>query len=69
MPHPILNAMKISIASFSFHGLRAANMSDELILDPKYQRNFKEALAEQELTLVNYHTCTRGLNKGRPCAI
>ena len=74
--------MKISIASFSFHGLRAANMMDgfgyleackhryhldtadiwngicgpdELILTEQYQKDFKEALAERELTLANYH--------------
>ena len=74
--------MNISIASFSFHGLRAAGVmdgfgyletckhryrldtadiwngicgSDELIFDEKYQRAFKEALAERELRLVNYH--------------
>ncbi len=74
--------MKISIASFSFHGLRGAGMidgfgyletvkyryrldtadiwngilgSDELVLDKAYQKKFKEALCERELSLANYH--------------
>lgn len=78
----MLRAMKISIASFSFHGLRAAGMmdgfgylescryryhldtadiwngicgSEDLILSEAYRNNFKEALAQRELTLVNYH--------------
>jgi len=74
--------VKISIASYSFHGLRQAGMidgfgyletvryrfgldaadiwngtlgPDELVLAPEYLKNLKEALAESELTLVNYH--------------
>jgi sugar phosphate isomerase/epimerase len=75
--------MKISIASFSFHGLKAAGimnvfgyletcrfryhldsadiwnglMGDDLsvYLQPEFLRKVKDALAERELTLVNYH--------------
>jgi sugar phosphate isomerase/epimerase len=74
--------LKISIASFSFHGLRAAGMidafgyletckyryrldaadfwngivgPDDLVLQEAFQAKVKEALAEREMTLVNYH--------------
>jgi len=74
--------VKISIASFSFHGLRAAGLIDgfgyletikyrygldaadfwngilgpnELLFDPDYQKKLRDALAERELTVANYH--------------
>ena len=75
--------MKISIASFAFHGLRAADMidvfgyleackyrygldtadiwngllgSDETVyLQTGFLKKVKEAMAEREMTLVNYH--------------
>jgi sugar phosphate isomerase/epimerase len=74
--------MKITIASFSFHGLRGAGMMDgfgyletikhrygldaadlwngilgpdDVILQPEYLRKFREALAERELSVANYH--------------
>ena len=75
--------MKISIASYSFHGLRGAGMMDvfgylesckqrygldaadfwngilgsdeKVYLQPDFLRKVKEALAERELVLANYH--------------
>jgi len=75
--------MKISIASYSFHGLRGAGMMDvfgylesckfrygldaadfwtgilgsdaDVYLQPDFLRKVKEALAEREMVLVNYH--------------
>lgn len=74
--------MKISIASYSFHGLRESGLMDvfgyletarhrygldaadvwngtmgpdELVFQYEFQGKVKEALAERELALVNYH--------------
>lgn len=74
--------MNISVAAYSFHGLKDAGMidvfgyletcryrygltaadfwngilgPDELVFDKSFQKKVKEALAEREMVLVNYH--------------